>query len=305
MKKTVISYLKGIPNQKNPEKIEVLHNFIIGVNKCGDNGSASMSNTWIDSDVAVLQGFVHDKSPRSPHLLLRKSVFDNQLKNNKHTIIIDSNLFLYADPGNSKHYLRYSSNGVFPTTGNYFWNNPDPKRWKSISKTLGINLKPERKSGKHILICLQRNGGWSMGGLDVMEWCNATIKRLKKHTDRPIVVRAHPGDKKAKQYLKLNHPGVRISTNSHILQDFTNCWAVVTYNSSPSVAAGIEGIPVFVTDPTPQISQAYDICNTNLKNIENPVLPDRQTWIEKIAMCHWNFEELRSGEAWRHIRQYV
>jgi hypothetical protein len=306
MKKTVITYLKGIPAKNtNKEKEEVLKRFADGVNKLGDIGIASTQDVWSASDLGVIQGFVHQDSPNSPHLKLRKSVVDNQKAYGKSSLIIDSNLFLYADPGNRKHYLRYSANGVFPTTGNYFWDTPDPSRWQSISANLNISLKDWRTQGDHILICLQRNGGWSMQGLDVMQWCKNIISTLKKHTDRPIVVRAHPGDKRAKQYLKLNYPKVRISYLPSIKDDLKNCWAVVTYNSSPGVAAAIEGYPVFVLDPNPQISQAYEVANTTLKRIENPKMPERQQWIEKISMSHWNFEELSSGSAWEHIRKYV
>lgn len=306
----VVSYLRGIPNAKNQEKIDILNFFIQGVNRVGDIGIVSHDTVWQPSDAAVLQGFIAEhnfKNVRSPHLILRKSVFQNQMRNNNATIIADSNLFLYADPGNTKHYLRYSINGVFPTTGNYMWDNPDPARWESISRNLNLKLKPIRKEGHHILICCQRNGGWSMGDLDVVDWLKKTIKRIRAVSSRPIVVRGHPGDRKAKEYLKqrFKFPAVRLSTNDHILQDFVNCWAVVTYNSSPGVAAAIEGIPVFVTDPVPQVSQAFEVANTNLKRLENPKIFDRQEWIEKISMSHWNFDELKSGEAWKHMRQYI
>lgn len=302
----VISYLKAIPpRNKNAEKEEVLKRFIQGVKFHGDEGITSKQDFWSMSDLAVLQGFVHENSSNSPHLMLRKNVLKNQKLNNKKTCIIDSNLFLYADPGNTKTYLRYSLDGVFPNTGEYFWDNPDPNRWKSISKNLNIALKDYRTSGDHILICLQRNGGWSMGSIDVMTWCTHVIAEVRKYSDRKIIVRAHPGDKKAKEYLKLNTPNVEISKNSNILDDFRKCWAVITYNSSPAVAAGIEGIPVYVTDPNPITSQAYPIANTNLKTIENPQMVDRQNWIEKISMCHWNFSELTNGQAWQHIKRYV
>ena len=39
--------------------------------------------------------------------------------------------------------------------------------------------------------------------------------------------------------------------------------------------------------------------------IENPKTFERQDWIERLSMSHWNFEELSSGQAWRHIRNYV
>jgi hypothetical protein len=302
----VISYMKGIPaGNKNPEKEQVLRFFAHGASAGGDNGIQSQSDRWVPSDVGVIQGYVHESSPNSPHLRLRKSVIDNQKKAGKHTVIIDSNLFLYVDKTNRQHYLRYSLDGVFPTTGNYFWDNPDPKRWESISRNLGLRLQPEKTKGHHILICLQRNGGWSMKGLDVMKWLFQTIQVLRMYTDRPILVRGHPGDKRAKQYLKINKPGVVVSTNPDIRTDFVNCHAVVTYNSSPGVAAAIEGLPVFVLDNTPQISQAYDIANTDITKIEKPDFFDRQAWIEKISMSHWNFAELQSGQAWKHMRQFI
>lgn len=300
----VVSYLKGIPNKnKNNEKEEVLKKFIEGVKKLGDDGVVWNEFTYNPADVAVIQGFVHGKSEKSPHLVLRKEIIQKQQIKNLRTLIIDSNLFLYADHGNSKHYLRYSFDGVFPTTGNYFWNNPDPQRWKKISKDLNISLKDWTTEGRHILICTQRNGGWSMGDLDVVDWLNKTIKVLKNYTDRDIIIRGHPGDKKAENYL--SNKKWKISNNKNICDDFKNAHAVITYNSSPGVAAAIEGIPVFVTDPTPEKSQAKDVANLDISKIENPLTFDRQSWIEKISMCHWNFDEISNGTAWKHIRQYV
>jgi len=304
--KTVITYLAGVPSKnKKPEKTRVLELFAQGVNRVGDRGIASTKPTWEPSDVGVIQGFVHADSPESPHLRLRKSVVDNQIRIGKKALIIDSNLFLYSDANNPHKYLRYSLNGVFPTTGEYFWDNPDPSRWNQIAKHTGITVKDWNNKGSHILICLQRNGGWSMGGLDVMQWCHNTINTLRQFTDRKIVVRAHPGDKRAAQYLKLNLANVKISTSPRLQDELNKTWATITYNSSPGVASAIEGVPVFVTDPNPQASQAYDVANTNLAQIESPKTFDRTQWLNKLAMCHWNFEEVGSGKAWIHMRKNV
>jgi len=304
----VISYLKGIPaKNKNAEKSEVLNRFIQGVRANGDEGIASNDSQWTESDVAVVQGFVHRNSPASsPHLMLRKSVIEHQRINKKRTVLIDSNLFLYSNTSNSPfHYLRYSLDGVFPTTGEYFKGEVDPSRWVQIQRDHGVALRDWRTKGKHILICLQRNGGWSMGGLDVMRWLGETIHQIKQHTDRPIVVRAHPGDKRAAQYLKINEPGIKISKNPSIMSDFHKAHATVVYNSSPAVVSAIEGIPTFVTDPNPKQSQAYDVANTDLRNIERPKTFERQRWIEEICMSHWKFQELSSGKAWAHMKKFV
>jgi hypothetical protein len=303
--KTVKVYYAGIPaNNTKSEKRDVLTNFHLGVGEGGISKEIE-GRKWEPCDLAVMQGWVHQSSQRSPHLMFRKQIIDMQRSIRKHTLAIDSNLFLYRDPGNTKQYLRFSLNDVFPTTGIYFTDRVDPDRWKQIKTDIGFDLQPWRESGDHVLICLQRNGGWSMGGLDVMKWLDRTVKRISAYTDRPIVVRAHPGDRRAKSYLRIRHKNVTISTNENILDDFKNCWAVVTYNSSPGVAAAIEGIPVFVTDPNPQNSQAFQIANRDLAFIEQPLTFSRQAWIEKIGMCHFNFNDLRNGTAWNIIKDYI
>jgi hypothetical protein len=302
--KKVIAYLSGVPSaHKSSHKIEVLKRFITGVNVGGDHGIAHTGNNILPSDVAVIQGWVHEGSSNTPHLMLRKNVAAN--KQNKHTIIVDSNLFNYKDKNHSAHYSRYSLDGVFPTTGNYFWNSVNSQRWQQISKDLDISLKDWRTNGNHILICTQRNGGWSMKGLNVSQWLEKTVDDIKKCSDRPIVVRGHPGDKTTSTYLKSRPGRYIVSINEHILQDFSNAWAVVTYNSTPGVAASIEGIPAFVTDPIPHTSQAYSVANYNLNKIENPELKERQSWIERLSMCHWKFDELSNGTAWKHMKAYL
>ena len=301
---TVRVYHAGIPaKNKNKEKTTVLSNFHKGI--VGDTSTEVFEPKWKKSRLAVIQGWAHANSHLSPHLNFRKIVIQNQKNTGNHVLTIDSNLFLYADPGNTKTYLRFSLNGIFPTTGNYFTDTVDPARWNKIKNDLNIDLLPWRRSGDHILICLQRNGGWSMDTLDVMDWCNNTIDIIKSNTNKKIIVRAHPGDRMAKDYLKIKHPNVFISTNASIIDDLTNAHATVTFNSSPGVVSAIQGVPVFVTDPIAKRSQSFDVANTDLTKIENPETFDRQAWIEKISMSHFNFDDLLNGTAWKIIREYI
>ena len=304
---TAVAYYSGIPpTNKNPEKPLILDNFLQGVKASGDHAIAHTGMNAVPCDVALIQGFVHEHGKSAPHLQLRQHAIALQKENNRRSLIVDSNLFLYADPNNIKTYLRYSFDGVFPTTGFYFDRNVDPARWQKISADLGIWLKPWRTQGEHILICLQRHGGWSMGGLDVQTWLDQTIAQIRQHSrKRQIVVRTHPGDKKIKSILKIYGKGVHLSGNERLVDDLRGAWATVVYNSSPSIASVIEGIPAFVTDPNPQRSQSYEVANTDLSRLETPEMPDRQTWIERVSMCHWNFNELRSGEAWKFFKQYI
>jgi hypothetical protein len=303
----VVSYLAGIPpSTKNDGKKEILTRFAEGVAAVGDESILHTGNNIIPCDVAFIQGWTHELGKTAPHLTLRQQVIDEQRIKNKRLLIADSNIFGYKNKNHPSNYLRYSFDGVFPTTGNYFAENPNPARWEQISQDLSLSLKPWRTQGNHILICTQRNGGWSMKGLSVMEWLDQTVARLRRFTDRPIRVRAHPGDRSSKNYLiKPKKSEWELSKNVELLDDFDDAWAVVTYNSSPGVAAAIEGIPVFVTDPMVRTSQAFAVANTKLQNIETPEIHERQSWVERLAMSHWNFKELSNGSAWKHIRQFI
>jgi len=62
---------------------------------------------------------------------------------------------------------------------------------------------------------------------------------------------------------------------------------------------------VFVTDPSPNKSQAFKVANFDISKIEYPLMPVREQWIEKIAMSHYNFDDLKSGKAWSVMKDYI
>ena len=186
---TVAIYHKTVPNAKNQEKIDLLRYFSQGVRAINDTAIDSNDYRYQSTDVGVIQGWLGEGVVTTPHLLLRNSVIQEQIKQNKYVVAVDSNLFLYANTTNPLHYLRYSFNGVFPNTGIYCDSMVDPGRWTKISKNLNLSLKDYRTNGEHILVCLQRNGGWSMGNVDIQDWAISTINTIRRFTDKPIVIR--------------------------------------------------------------------------------------------------------------------
>ena len=306
----VVSYNKVIPAKNtNKEKNAIIEKFIQGVRKSGrDIGIVNNTFQYEDCDVAVIQGWQHSIGKHAPHLRLRQDIIDTQLSTNRKVIVADSNLFLYANPSNTPHhYLRYSINGVFPTTGEYCDDIIDTKRWDQIKKDCNISVNPVVKKGRHILLCCQRNGGWSMGSYDVITWIMNTVTQIRKHSDRPIVIRAHPGDKKAIKYMDKSLfrrlPGVTLSAFDRPLhQDLYKCWAVVNHNSSSIVGPIIQGYHSFITDSTK--SQCADVSHIGFEHIENPMKFDRQAWLRRISMFHWKFSELEDGTCWNHMRDY-
>ena len=310
----VVSFMQSVPSLSKSigtEKELILKYFAEGVRANADTGVLHYKTHLIqDADVAVIQGWVHDKWT-SPHLQTRKKVIDYYLQNQKHVISADANLFLYANKTNKPHhFLRYSFDGIFPNTGIYCDTEIDTKRWQKISNQLGIKLSPQKNLGNHILLCCQRNGGWSMGNLPVINWIEHTVLQLRRFTDRPIILRAHPGDKKSSEYLDPTNKRIKRLVNVSISapgkpieKDLENAWAVVNHNSSSIVGPIIYGYHSFITDP--KKSQCADVSNTDFSLIENPIVFDRQSWLERICMFHWSFDELKNGDCWRHMRKFI
>jgi len=306
----VVSYYNVVPSKnKSQEKFDILTKFIQGVNAAGDTGIVHAGNDLLDADVGVIQGWQHERGKNGPHLRLRQAVIDRT--KNKHVCCADANLFLYANKSNSPHhYLRYSFDGVFRNTGQYFDNNPDPKRWQQISNDTGIKIENTKTDGRHILICAQRDKGWSMGKLQLDLWLVNTCVEIRKYTDRPIIVRLHPKDNETNRRANnisrslAQFKGVGLSRNrDSIEKDLVGCYAVVNHNSSSIVGPIIQGYHAFITDNI--TSQCAEVAHTGFENIENPGVFDRQKWLERISMCHWKFSELEDGTAWKHMRQYV
>ena len=79
----VIGYTKVIPPgkalkpSKPNHKLDIIKNFIEGVRMCGDNGLVYDGYEMLDCDVAMMQGFLHDKSSHVPHINLRRNITMN------------------------------------------------------------------------------------------------------------------------------------------------------------------------------------------------------------------------------------
>ena len=304
----VAVYLSGLPKRtKNEFKKMILRSWCEGVSLCGDQVVPVEDNRIVNCDVAVIQGYVHQHGRQAEHLQIRRNAIVHQKSVGKHALIIDSNLYQFLDMSDINKYLRYSIGGIFPNDAWYFQTNKDMNRWEHIKRIYGFEeRKYSKKDDGPILICLQRNGGWSMGGIPTQQWITRTIAHIRRITVRDIIVRGHPGDKTTLHELKVNmFPRVTKQTPEEISlrKQLARSWCTITYNSSPGVASLLYGTPVFVTDPIPERSQCFPICNTDLNDIEQPKAYDRTDWYHKLAQFHWTTAEVKNGDAWRFIRE--
>jgi hypothetical protein len=286
---------------KAPHKEELMNCFRDGVKSCGDTAIEFRSNVEIPQlDAGFVLGYTLENN-------YRKRIIDTLKIQKSKIIYVDSNIFSYGK--NAHYYHRYSVDSVYPVDGEYFLGNKlNQLKTKEILEFHNLELKPWRTTGNNILILSQKTHSWNMLSKNGLEWTLEMIKRVRKVTDRQIVVRLHPGDKKFNQKNELEilkvfrNKGIVVSKNADIRDDLKSAWCSVGYNSTPNCVSVLEGVPVYLDDPLN--SWAKDVGFDDLSLIENPPLVDRSVWLDKISTIHWSNDEIRNGSYWRKFKEF-
>ena len=296
----VVVYLSSLPRiADRNRKVEVLQAFAQGAQAQGARVLIQSELQVVDCRLAVILGWV-GTTIRGSHSQLRQNVINHQLRTGHHVMPVDASCFKFVDA--DSYFLRYSLDGVFYNTNNYANAGSNNTKWQQIQCNLNLTLAPWRSQGSHVLVCLQRDGGWSMKGTNMVNWTRQTVQRLRSMTNRPIVIRPHPKHKINLTELT-SLPGVSESRpGSTLQQDLSNAWAAVFCNSSSSVAAVLAGVPVFADDDD---CVAWDVANKDLAQIESPAMPDRTQWLNDLSAAHWTDDESRSGAIYQHFLPFI
>lgn len=290
----VVVYLSSLPRiADRNRKVEVLQAFAAGCNRLGLKTLLQDRTQVVPAKLGVILGWV-GQSIKGPHIQLRKDVIANQK-----VMSIDGSCFKFADP--TSIFLRYSLDGVYYNTNEYANKNSSPDKWNQIQQRLGLELKPWRTNGDHILICGQRDGGWSMKGVDMNQWAIDSVRQIRQHTNRPILIRPHPKNP-INQNLFKGVANVTFSRNTTLQQDLQNAWASVFFNSSSCVASILAGVPVFAADPD---CVAWQVANTNLTQIEKPLTLEREQWLWDLSAAHWTDNDSRDGLIYNKFRPFL
>lgn len=175
-----------------------------------------------------------------------------------------------------------------PSQWDYFalarWFHNDDQRWEVGGgerwKALGIELRPWRTSGEHVLVLPNRPFG-PPGRAMPSGWAEAAATRLRRETKREVRIRAHPGNDAPRRPLA---------------QDLIGAWAAVVWSSSAGVHALVAGIPTFSEAP------AWSMHSAAAKGpIDAPFAPERLPAFERLAWGQWTCSEIESGEPFRRL----
>lgn len=228
---------------------------------------------------AVTQGFPDRGAPGDVMVIWnRYGIYERnaeRFEGQGGTVLVAENGYWGKDAGGVQYYAlaRRGHNG------SGWW--PDGGRERL--DRLGIELKPWRADGGHILICAQRGIG-SRTMASPMDWHNTAARRLRALTKREIVVRPHPED--------VNLRGAKLPP---LEEQMRGAWAVVVWSSTSGVKALLEGIPVLYDAP-------HWICSgaaARLDSVKAPFLGDRLPALQRMAWAQWTVAEIASGEPFR------
>jgi hypothetical protein len=150
---------------------------------------------------------------------------------------------------------------------------------------LGLQINPWRQSGEHILVCPSRGISQTP---PPRNWVESTIAELRKHTDREIRVRKHPGNWKLRAQ----------EIDASLQEDLKDAWACVTWASTAGLKALLAGIPVIYTAPN---WIGADAAGNKLWRIEDPLLLDRRPMFERLAWAQWSLDEIVTGEPFQKL----
>jgi hypothetical protein len=224
-----------------------------------------------------------------------KLIWDTARSNNKPVIVLEVGGIQRGTTW--KVGLNGINKGSFFSTGND----------NSRAKLLGLNLKPWRSTGNHILICGQHERSLQWQDMpDITQWIKNTIVEIRKFSDRKIIVRPHPRCTIQTVENYFNNVSRQIPAKQKGTYDdyditFNDAHAVINWSSNPGIHSVVNGVPAFV-GPS---SLAYDVANHSLDNIENPSTPDREQWLNDYAHTEWTIQEISNGIPLKYLTERI
>jgi hypothetical protein len=176
---------------------------------------------------------------------------------------------------------------------------------RSRADSLGLVCKPWRSNGDFILICGQHDKSLQWQDMpSISNWFLETYDEIRKHTERPIVFRPHPRCRLEHIERGLKHvyrqEPVKIGGSyDDFDMGFDDVHCTISYSSNPGIHSILSGVPAFVSTH----SLAYPVANDIdfMHDVEQPMMPDRQQWLNDYAHTEYTIEEISQGIPLKHL----
>jgi hypothetical protein len=167
------------------------------------------------------------------------------------------------------------------------------------ANSLNLSCKPWRRHGDYVLICGQHDKSLQWNAMPRMSsWVIDIIEQVQRFTTRPILFRPHPRcplhdiEHQFKNVFRQN-PNKMLNSYDDYDLSFAQAHAVISHSSNPGPQAILAGVPAFVSTSSLAYEAANDI--DFLHDIEEPIMPDRQQWLNDYAYTEYTIEEIAQG----------
>ncbi len=237
-----------------------------------------------------------DKTPIVFRGMARSALIKECLKNNIDFYYIDTGYF----PQKKKQWHRFSKNNfqvLNHLSSEEIGQRTDIKiiknKFNEIFNNCFDNYKPTSKiSGSKILIAPPTLKVFKHYDYKVSQWILETIEKIKKFTDKEIIVRQKPKSR-----------NVRIKKDKFLDQlkkDNINC--VVTFSSIIGIESILNGFPVITLGP----NAASYLSESKIENIDNPYFPDDDKIREHmlyLSACQFKREDFSNDYALKIVNE--
>ena len=159
-------------------------------------------------------------------------------------------------------------------------------------KKLGLELKDHAKKKEAVLLATQHAKSLQVQEIDYLAWIENTIAKIKRFTDRPIVMRPHPRCK----IMPSAGSGIIVEQPRHVNGTYDSYdisfeyHATVNYCSTPGIQSAMSGCPTIVDIS----SLAYPV-SIAWQDLEDPIETDRTRWLAEISHTEYTVEEIAQG----------
>jgi hypothetical protein len=264
--------------------------FLAGLRRHGDTGEMRVLTPDVqvaqDADVVAMCGV---KSNERFHAHARAGI---------HTIMLDKGYTRHSVSGDIRawEYWRVAVDHHHPT--HYLMRE---KRPTDRLNRLGLDLRPWRKSGDHIVLAGSSAKYHAFYSLpDPTTWAKKMVRRFGRLAQgREIVYRPKTSWKEAEPV-----DGATFQQGGSIEDALKGAHALITHGSNACFEAVLNGVPCMILGD----AVARPISTTVEEEIEKLRMvsdAERQQWLANLAYCQWTQRELASGEAWEHIRPVI
>ncbi len=216
-----------------------------------------------------------------------QSIFNRAKQKNKPVIVLEVGAL------NRGKTWKMAVNGI---TNDCFYGLSDIDNTRR--KKLSLQEKPWKKQDGAILLTGQHRQSQQWDTPQHMDfWLKDTVTKIRQNTDRKIILRPHPrcpismDNFRHIKHISYQRPNRLSNTYDDYDLDFKDVSCLVNYSSNPGIISAIAGIPIFVSNK----SLAWPVSNTEYNTIENPIMPDRTDWLNKISYTEWTLEEISTG----------